>query len=95
MANPNGQQIKIDLGGNLNLNELKSEIHSFEGFNKRNTQILGNGLKPFYQHIDETDEQVIYDRNEDKWSVNNKTKKVYRNNSVIFDADAGEGKIFK
>ena len=95
MANPNGQQIKIDLGGNLNLNELKSEIHSFEGFNKRNTQILGNGLKPYYQHIDETDEQVIYDRNEDKWTVNNETKKVYRNNSVIFDADAAERKIFK
>lgn len=88
MANPSANQVKIDLSGNLCLNELDCEVHSFEGFNERNTQILGNGLKPFYQHIDETDEQVIYDRNEDKWTVKTDgLKGVYKNGyRVITDA---------
>lgn len=93
MANPSANQVKIDLSGNLCLNELDCEVHSFEGFNERNTQILGNGLKPYYQHIDETDEQVIYDRNEDKWTV--KDDVVYKNNEQKLFAKYGAVKAVK
>lgn len=97
MSNAKNTIQNISLTGQLNLNTLKTNVHSFEGFNEKNSTVFGGELSPLYDKstrlFESATSHTIYNSKGDAYTINT-TGELYKNDIRVDSSSPSDSPYF-